>query len=101
MGFKKAQDIFNEKEKEERAKELEGIGGMFNNMVKRGMIVLHPVTEKKIQDFLDWDSRTKKEEFEKKKRFEVLGYLIGTLITIVATLGSIWLIKFFWRGIFR
>lgn len=100
MAFKDAKDIFDENEKKEHEKMMQGMGAIFNTVVRKGLINLHPSTEKKIQEYLEWDNANKKREYDMKKKLEKFGYIFAILIFVVITLGSIFLIKIFWKGIF-
>lgn len=99
MAFKSAQKIFEEREREAREKELQQVGKAFNQMVAKGTIRLHPSTEKKMQDFIDYDTAKRKREDEQKKKADKFGMILGILFFIVLVLGCVWLIKFFLGGI--
>lgn len=93
MAIKEVKDIFKEKEMEDRNNEMHVMGRMLNKLMTNGKISFHPTTEKKLQEFINWDVKNKKEDFKRKKKFEKIGAFLAIIVFIIMLLGAAALIK--------
>jgi len=89
-----ARDIFERKEREERQREQRNAVGFVANLK------IPPEAVEKIKKLFEEEAKRSKRDngMERIKKF--IGSMFFLLALFTATLGSIWLIKIFWRGIF-
>lgn len=89
-----AREIFERKEREEQEKKRRNVIGFIAN------IPISKEATEKIRKYFEEESKKAKRNNDLARIKKSIGSIFFLLALFTATLGCIWLIKIFWKGIF-